>query len=247
MVANDEPVLDPSRLPGHVAVIMDGNGRWAKARGLPRTMGHRAGVDRLEELIRTAAELPVPILTVYAFSTENWRRSRWEVEALFRLAEEVLHQRLDRFNQEGVRLVVIGQRERLPGSLQREIERAESLTSGNRRMLVNIALNYGGRADIVQACRRLCQAVREGRLDPDQIDEAIFASFLSTAGLPDPDLLIRTGGELRLSNFLLWESAYTELWVTECLWPDFGRREFLMALADYQKRERRFGRVSSQV
>lgn len=238
-----EPILDRSRLPRHVAVIMDGNGRWAQARGMPRTDGHRAGVDRLEELVRTAAEIGLPVLTVFAFSTENWRRSPMEVQVLFRLAEELLRSRLPEFHREGVRLAIIGDRTRLPAGLRRQIDRAEAQTSVNQRLLLNIALNYGGRADILQAVRRLAEEVKRGELEPDEIDEELFASRLYTAGLPDPDLLIRTGGEFRLSNFLLWSLAYTEIWVTERHWPDFGRQEFLAALAAYQHRQRRFGRV----
>lgn len=240
-----EPVLDRSRLPRHVAVIMDGNGRWAQARGMPRTDGHRAGVDRLEELVRTAAEIGLPVLTVFAFSTENWRRSPMEVQVLFRLAEELLRSRLPEFHREGVRLAIIGDRTRLPAGLRRQIDRAEAQTSVNQRLLLNIALNYGGRADILQAVRRLAEEVKRGELEPNEIDEELFASRLYTAGLPDPDLLIRTGGEFRLSNFLLWSLAYTEIWVTERHWPDFGRQEFLAALAAYQHRQRRFGRVET--
>lgn len=212
---------------------------------MPRTAGHRAGADRLEELVRTAAEIGLPILTVFAFSTENWRRSPGEVQALFRLAEELLRDKLDEFHREGVRLAILGDRTRLPVSLQREIQRAEAVTAANQRLRLNIALNYGGRADILQAVRRLAEEVKQGELDPADINEEVFASRLYTAGLPDPDLLIRTGGELRLSNFLLWPLAYTEIWVTDRHWPDFGRQEFLAALADYQQRQRRFGRVES--
>ncbi len=235
--------LDPGRIPRHVAIIMDGNGRWALRRGLRRVAGHRAGVKSLKETVRTCARLGVDVLTVYAFSTENWQRPESEVRYLMDLLVEVLHKEIDELHEAGIRVQVIGRLEGLPASVQEEIRRAEALTRRNRHMIFNVALNYGGRAEIVDAARRLAEDVRSGRLEIGEIDEARFARYLYTAGLPDPDLLIRTGGEFRVSNFLLWQLAYAELWVTPVYWPDFRRVHLLQAIVDYQRRDRRFGRV----
>ena len=235
--------LDPARIPRHVAIIMDGNGRWAVRRGLRRAAGHRAGVKSLKETVKTCARLGVEVLTVYAFSTENWSRPASEVHTLMDLLAEVLHQELDELREAGIRLRVIGRVDGLPSPVRQEICRAEELTRANRHMLLVVALNYGGRAEIVDAARRLAEQARAGRLEPSAIDEATFARFLYTADLPDPDLLIRTGGEFRVSNFLLWQLAYAELWVTPVYWPDFRRVHLLQAIVDYQRRDRRFGRV----
>ncbi|MBE3582948.1 MAG: di-trans,poly-cis-decaprenylcistransferase [Limnochordaceae bacterium] len=239
--------LDPARLPQHVAIIMDGNGRWATARGLPRTAGHEAGARRLEEIAEVAGNLGIPFLTVFAFSTENWQRPAAEVNALFHLAQKSILAQLARLQEQGVQLRLMGYRKRLPPWLVKTFEEAEAATRDLSRLTLSIAFDYGGRADLVQAIRRLSALVTRGSLRPEQIDEATVARYLWTADLPDPDLLIRTGGQYRVSNFLLWNIAYTELWVTDCLWPDFGQQQFLDALADYERRQRRFGGIESPV
>ncbi|HOW86924.1 MAG TPA: polyprenyl diphosphate synthase [Candidatus Aminicenantes bacterium] len=236
--------LDPGRLPRHVAVIMDGNGRWAKGRGLDRVEGHKAGAAAVKEITEAAARLGIGWLTLFAFSSENWKRPRAEVGSLWRLLRLHLGSDLELLTRNDLRLRVIGRRDGIPGPALKELERVEALTAGNRRMTVVFALNYGGRADIVDAARRL---LAEGGVDPSRLDEETFAARLSTAGIPDPDLLIRTSGEMRLSNFLLWQMAYTEIHVTPVLWPDFGRRHLLEALLDFQGRERRFGDVGAAV
>lgn len=235
--------LQRERLPRHVAVIMDGNGRWAKQRGLPRFMGHRRGVDALKDLLRCCRDWGVEALTAYAFSTENWGRPSEEVEFLMTLFERVLRQELREMMQENVRIRFVGNLSVLPRSLQSEIERAVSETATNQGIQFTVATNYGGRQEILQACRAIAQKVQEGSLNPEDIDEALFDRHLYTAGICDPDLLIRTSGEMRLSNFLLWQMAYGEIYVTETLWPDFDRSQFHQALSAYQRRERRFGKV----
>lgn len=235
--------LDPARIPRHVAIIMDGNGRWALRRGLRRTAGHRAGVKSLREAVRTCAKLGVEILTVYAFSTENWQRPASEVQTLMELLVEVLNHEIDELHEAGIRVRVIGRLEALPPEVVRQVREAEERTRFNRHMVLNVALNYGGRAEIVDAARRIAEEVRAGRLSPHDITEEVFARYLYTAELPDPDLLIRTGGEFRVSNFLLWQLAYSELWVTPVFWPDFRRVHLLQAIVDYQRRHRRFGKV----
>ncbi|MBX6377681.1 MAG: isoprenyl transferase [Clostridia bacterium] len=228
-------------LPRHIAIIMDGNGRWAQRRGLSRTAGHRAGVEALREVVKGCAELGIEYLTLYAFSTENWRRPRSEVMALWDLLVESLDRRLDELDERGVRILVIGEAGRLPPRVRAAVARAVSRTADNTGLTLILALNYGGRREIVAAVRAIAREVRAGRLDPSDIDEATVERHLYTAGIPDPDLLIRPSGELRVSNFLLWQLAYTEFWVTPVLWPDFGRRELEEAIRAYQGRERRFG------
>lgn len=234
--------LNQERLPKHVAVIMDGNGRWAKRQGLPRIIGHRRGVDVLKDLLRCCKDWGIPALTVYAFSTENWGRPQEEVEFLMTLFERVLRRELQEMVKENVQIHFTGNLSALPLSLQAEIERSMSETEHNRSIKFTVATNYGGRQDIVQACRAIATQVQQGVLQPEQINEALFESHLYTANLTDPDLVIRTSGEMRLSNFLLWQLAYSEIYITETLWPDFDRAEFHRALCDYQKRERRFGK-----
>ncbi|SMB95504.1 Undecaprenyl pyrophosphate synthetase [Thermanaeromonas toyohensis ToBE] len=229
------------RLPRHLAIIMDGNGRWALRRGLPRVAGHRAGVEALRETVKACLEWGIEILTVYAFSTENWKRPREEVDTLMELLVEYLRKEVKELNQQGVRIGAIGRLHELPIEAQQELARARELTAGNQRLLLNLALNYGGRAELVDACCAVAQDILQGKLKLEQIDEEVLSRYLYTAGLPDPDLLIRTAGEMRFSNFLLWQSAYTELWVTPILWPDFRREDLLVALHDYARRERRFG------
>lgn len=235
--------LDQNRLPKHVAVIMDGNGRWAKRQGLPRVMGHRRGVDALKDLLRCCKDWGIPALTAYAFSTENWGRPLEEVDFLMTLFERVLRQELREMIQENVKINFVGNLHALPRSLYEEIERSMAETKHNRSIEFTVATNYGGRQEILQACRQIAAQVQQGLLQPEQIDEALFASHLYTAEIGDPDLLIRTSGEMRLSNFLLWQMAYAELYVTETFWPDFDRAEFHRALCAYQQRDRRFGKV----
>jgi undecaprenyl diphosphate synthase len=232
--------LDPARLPQHVAVIMDGNGRWAEKRRLPRIEGHRAGSKAVQEVVETCARLGIRFLTLFAFSRENWKRPKKEVALLWRLLEEYLQKQDKDLIKNKIRLNVIGQREGIPEAVQRELERVEAMTRTHDRLTIVLALNYSGRAEILGAVKRILQNHSVGS---DELDEAGFTRYLDTAGIPDPDLLIRTSGELRISNFLLWQIAYSEIWITPVLWPDFRRREFLQALLDFQKRERRFGAV----
>jgi undecaprenyl diphosphate synthase len=233
--------FDPSAVPVHVAVIMDGNGRWASRRGLPRLAGHRAGVKAVREVIASAIELGVRYLTVYSFSSENWRRPIDEVSGLMTLFVEVLDREVDQLMRLDVRVRVIGRREGLPKPTADAFARAEERTAGNATMTLVVALDYGSRAEITGAVRELASEVAAGRLDPASIGDEVFSAHLTTAGIPDPDLLIRTSGEHRLSNFLLWQIAYSELWFTSTLWPDFKRGDFLRAVIDYERRDRRFG------
>jgi undecaprenyl diphosphate synthase len=234
--------VDFDRLPRHVAIIMDGNGRWAASRRLPRVEGHRAGIDSVRDTVETSARLGISVLTLYAFSVENWKRPDTEISALMGLLKQYVRLELKTLLKNNIRFHVIGQVDRLSADIRDELQLAEARTRSNTGMVFNIALSYGGRAEIVDAARR---AIREG-LDPDTLDEPRFASLLYTAGQPDPDLLIRTSGELRVSNFLLWQIAYAEIWVTEALWPDFRARHLLDAVVDYQKRDRRYGAIGSQ-
>jgi undecaprenyl diphosphate synthase len=237
------PDLKRERLPRHVAVIMDGNGRWAKRQGLPRIMGHKRGVDVLKELLRCCKDWGIQALTAYAFSTENWGRPLEEVDFLMTLFERVLRKELREMVQENVQIKFVGNLNALPPSLQAEIERSMTDTQQNRAIRFTVATNYGGREEIMHACRAIAHQVQQGLLQPDEIDEALFERHLYTAGICDPDLLIRTSGEMRISNFLLWQMAYAEIYITETLWPDFDRTEFHRALCSYQQRDRRFGKV----
>ena len=232
--------IDFGRLPRHVAIIMDGNGRWAASRHLPRVEGHRAGIESVRTAVESSARLGISVLTLYAFSVENWKRPDTEVSALMGLLRHYLRLELKSLLKNNIRFNVIGQADRLGPEIRSELEQAESRTKNNTGMLFNIALSYGGRAEIVDAAKR---AIREG-IDPDSLDETSFEALLYTAGQPDPDLLIRTSGEMRVSNFLLWQIAYAEIWVTDALWPDFRMRHLLEAVVDYQKRDRRYGAVS---
>ncbi|WP_020696075.1 isoprenyl transferase [Reyranella massiliensis] len=231
--------------PHHVAIIMDGNGRWAKARGLPRVAGHRRGADAVRRVVRGAGELGIPVLTLFAFSTENWARPPDEVSDLMGLLRHYLRSELDELRKNGARLRVIGNREGLAPDIVRDIAEAEKLTQGNNRIDVNICVNYGSRAEIVRAARALAQRVAAGELTADSIDENTFERELLTAGVPDPDLLIRTSGEQRISNFLLWQCAYSELVFVDTLWPDFGKEHLEQAVAEFRRRERRYGGVGS--
>lgn len=233
--------IDKERLPRHIAIIMDGNGRWAQKRGLPRTMGHKAGVEAIREVVKTCSKLGVEVLTVYAFSTENWRRPKTEVGVLMNLLTEYLRRELDELHENKVKVRMIGEITQLPIEAQQELRRSIKKTENNPGLVLNLALNYGGRAEITHVVRKLSEAAVHGKIKPQEITEETIDEILFTSGLPDPDLLIRTSGEMRLSNFLLWQLAYTEIVVTECLWPDFTSDELLDAIATYQKRERRFG------
>jgi undecaprenyl diphosphate synthase len=235
--------IDENRLPNHVAVIMDGNGRWASRQGLPRIIGHRRGVDVLKDLLRCCKDWGIPALTAYAFSTENWGRPLDEVDFLMTLFERVLRRELAEMVQENVQIRFVGNLAALPRSLQAEIERSMIKTQDNQGTRFTVATNYGGRQEILEACRAIAHQVQQGKLQPSEIDEALFARHLYTAGLEDPDLLIRTSGEMRISNFLLWQLAYAEFYITDTLWPDFDRAEFHRALSAYQQRDRRFGKV----
>ncbi len=229
--------LDLTALPRHVAVIMDGNGRWARKRRLPRVAGHRAGIDSVRETVEACARLELDVLTLYAFSKENWKRPRAEVDTLMALLQEFIRKELDRLARNNIRLQILGRVEDLPAGARRALDRALAATADNDGLCFNIALSYGGRTEIVDACRSL---IREG-VAAEEVDEARISANLYTAGQPDPDLLIRTSGELRISNFLLWQIAYAEIWVTDTLWPDFRCRNLLQALLDFQQRERRYG------
>lgn len=235
--------LKPELLPQHVAVIMDGNGRWAKRQGLPRIMGHKRGVDALKDLLRCCKDWGIQALTAYAFSTENWKRPQEEVDFLMTLFQRALRQELREMVEENVQINFVGNLAALPRSLQAEISRSVAETQHNRGIRFSVATNYGGRQEILQACRAIAQKVQQGLLQPDDISEEVFERHLYTAGIADPDLLIRTSGEMRLSNFLLWQMAYGEIYITDTLWPDFDRAEFHRALCAYQQRERRFGSV----
>jgi undecaprenyl diphosphate synthase len=240
----DTSILELDRLPQHVAVIMDGNGRWAQRRGLSRIEGHRRGKGSVRAVVETARRLGIPYLSLFAFSTENWERPRREVTALMNLLRRYLRTELERMMKNEVRLVAIGDTSRLPEAVQSELGRVIHATRENTRLTVGLCVSYGGREDILQAARRLARDVGAGRVTADAITEETFSAALGTHGMPDPDLLIRTSGEMRVSNFFLWQIAYTEIYVTDTLWPDFRERELIQALVEYQRRERRFGRVS---
>jgi len=237
--------LDASRLPSHVAIIMDGNGRWAGRRHLPRIAGHRAGVKAARGVIETCARLHLPCLTLYAFSLENWRRPESEVDFLMRLLREYLKRELPSLKKNNIQMRFIGRHRELPEGVQKDIEEAMRVTAENTGMKLVVALNYGGRAELTDAFNALLEKARADRSGDFRVDEQAISDHLYTAGLPDPDLLIRTSGEMRVSNFLLWQIAYAEIYVTETLWPDFSRARLLEALIDYQKRERRYGGLGS--
>jgi len=234
---------ETASVPRHVAIIMDGNGRWAKARGLPRVAGHRRGADAVRRVVRGAGELGIPVLTLFAFSTENWTRPADEVNDLMGLLRHYLRNELEELHKNGARLRVIGNRDGLAADIVRDIDEAQKMTHANARIDVNICINYGARDEILQATRSLARRVAAGELAADGIDEARFEQELLTAGVPDPDLLIRTSGEQRISNFLLWQCAYAELVFVDTLWPDFGKDHLEQAIAEFRRRERRYGGV----
>lgn len=236
-------LIDRDRLPRHIAIIMDGNRRWAKEKNVAILNGHRAGARATRRVVEACVELGVPILTLYAFSTENWQRPAPEVKGLMHLIEVTLRKEKHELHRNGIQIRHIGLRDGLPSSLLRELDDAISLTSGNERMILNLAINYGGRQEILNAVRRLAKDVADEKIEPDKIDEATFQSYLFTDGMPDPDLLIRTAGEQRISNFLLWQLAYTEFFIAPVYWPDFTKKHLYIAIISYQARERRFGGV----
>jgi undecaprenyl diphosphate synthase len=244
MLRRREKLLDLSSLlvPTHVAIIMDGNGRWAKRRSLPRQAGHRAGAENLRRIVRACVEFKIKILTIYAFSTENWGRPESEVRGLMKIFARVLDQELDELHNQGVCIHHLGDLTGVNPTLQAKVRRALELTTNNDRLILNVAFNYGGRAEILHAVR---QMLADG-LKPDELTEDLFSSYLFTKGLPDPDLVIRTSGELRISNFLIWQAAYAEYYPTPALWPDFGREELYQAIVAYNERERRFGLVTKE-
>jgi len=229
-------------VPRHIAIIMDGSGRWAKRRGLPRVMGHREGVKTVERIVKACVGFGVRYLTLYAFSTENWNRSEKEITALFALLDRFLDTKLDLFQKNNIRFCVIGERHRIRPVLRKKIEHLEKCTQENDRLILNVALSYGGRQEIIDAVRALSEEVKRGALKPSEIDEKLFSRYLYTRDCPDPDILIRTSGEMRISNFLLWQISYAELYVTPKLWPDFNEIDLEKVIDEYNKRERRFGR-----
>ncbi len=232
-----------ARLPEHIAVIMDGNGRWAKSRSLPRIEGHREGAKSVRAVVTACRELEIPWLTLYAFSEENWNRPKTEVQGLMSFLKHYLKSELPTLIENEIAFDVIGDEERLPKSVRKTIADAREKAAGGKKMRLSVALSYGGRSEIVRAARQLAEEVQRGEITPDQIDKAAFAQRLYTADMPDPDLLIRTSGEMRISNFLLWQVAYTELYITPVLWPDFRKEQLIQALVEFNKRERRFGRT----
>jgi len=238
-------LIDRKRLPQHIAIIMDGNGRWAKRHNLRRIAGHLEGAKTIKKIVRFCGEIGIKILTLFAFSTENWNRPKREVRALMNLLFKFLRQETNNLKKNNIKLFVCGQLERLPRKVRVELSKSIDGTKANNGLILNLALSYGSRQEIVRACRQIAAEVSKREKKVEDIDEKFFNSYLYTAGLPDPDLLIRTSGEFRISNFLLWQIAYSEIYVTPVLWPDFNRRDVLLALIDYQRRERRFGRVEN--
>ncbi len=240
-------LVDPGRLPRHMAIIMDGNGRWAAKRGLPRIAGHKKGMEVVREVVTACSKLKVPALTLYAFSTENWKRPPREVSVLMSLLTLYLRQELSLMKRENIRFSTIGRVEDLPDEARAWIDKAKAETASNTGMVLDLALSYGGRREIIEAAKRIAHEINAGRIDTSGIDEQTFAGYLDTRGLPELDLVIRTSGEKRVSNFLLWQMAYAELYFTESLWPDFTERDLLIAVLDYQGRQRRFGKTSEQL
>lgn len=241
---NYEELIDYAKLPRHIAIIMDGNGRWAHKRFLPRTMGHRSGMATLKTIVKTSARIGMPILTVFAFSTENWKRPDEEVSYLMRLLVEFIDKELQELNENKVHINILGDYTKLPSACQKSINKAIQTTSQNQGLIFNIAINYGARSEIIAAVNHLVDDIMDGKIK-GKVDESLFASYLYTKGLPDPDLLIRTAGEMRISNFLLWQIAYAEFWVTDKMWPEFSEDDFLKAIWEYQQRERRFGGIDA--
>lgn len=242
-----ESLKKSGEIPVHIAIIMDGNGRWAKMRGFPRAAGHRQGVETVREVVEACVELGVKYLTLYTFSTENWKRPKEEVSTLMKLIVRSLKNETNELNKNGIRLTTIGNISSLPDIVQKELFDGIKKTENNEKMVLNLALSYSGRWEIIEAVKKIVKMAQEGSVKDDQISESLLSGFLTTSHLPDPDLLIRSGGEFRISNFLLWQIAYSEIFITDVLWPDFKRKHLYDAIKDYQKRERRFGLVSEQV
>ncbi len=242
-----EELKKSGEIPKHIAIIMDGNGRWAKKRGLPRVAGHREGVKSVRDVVEACAQLGVKYLTLFAFSTENWRRPKEEIDTLMKLLVRTLHSETENLHKNDIKLIAIGDIEALPKEVRKELKEAIEKTKNNKRMVLNLALSYSGRWEIIEAVREIARDVKRGKIRIEEIDDKLFSNYLKTAGIPDPDLLIRTSGEFRISNFLLWQLAYTELYITDCLWPDFRRKHLYEAIRDYQRRERRFGMISEQI
>ena len=239
--------IDATKLPSHIAIIMDGNGRWAKKQGAMRILGHKSAVEAVRDTVEGAAELGIKYLTLYAFSTENWKRPKLEVDALMQLLVSTIRKETATLTKNNIRLQAIGNLESLPKTCQRELREAIEITSQNTRMTLVLALSYSGRWEIINAVQALATQVQQGGLKPEEINESVFSNYLATAAMPDPELLIRTSGEMRISNFLLWQLAYTELYITDLLWPDFRRQHLYEAVLAYQARERRFGKISEQL
>ncbi|MBI4768077.1 MAG: isoprenyl transferase [Deltaproteobacteria bacterium] len=239
--------INPEKMPRHIAIIMDGSGRWAQQRSLPRVAGHKQAVESVREVVRACREIGIQVLTLYAFSRENWSRPKWEVKALMQLLSRYLKSEIDELHQNGIALRIIGEMEQLPVKLQAQLIEAIERTRGNKEMILNVALSYSGRAEILRAVRMVVESVLNKTLSLEDISETTFENYLYTHGLPDPDLLIRTSGEYRLSGFLIYQMAYTEIYVTQTYWPDFRKKHLLAAIQEYQKRERRFGLTSEQI
>jgi undecaprenyl diphosphate synthase len=242
-----EELKRSGEIPTHIAIIMDGNGRWAKRRGLPRVAGHREGVKSVRDVVEACAQLGVKYLTLFAFSTENWRRPKEEIDTLMKLLIKTLRSETEKLHKNDIKLMAIGDIDSLPKEVRQELKEAMEKTKNNKRMVLNLALSYSGRWEIIEAVKEIARDVKKGKVKIEEIDDKLFSNYLKTAGIPDPDLLIRTSGELRISNFLLWQIAYTELYITDCLWPDFRRKHLYEAIRDYQRRERRFGMTSEQI
>jgi undecaprenyl diphosphate synthase len=242
-----EQLKKSGRVPNHIAIIMDGNGRWAKERGSMRVFGHQAGVESVRDTVETCAQMGISHLTLFAFSTENWSRPASEVNALMQLLIQSLRKETKKLVENDIRLVAVGQLERLPEKCRQELLEAIEITKNNKRLQVCLALSYSGRWDIAQAARKISEMISAGEIEPGDVNEDLLQSFLTTSLIPDPDLLIRTGGEFRISNFLLWQAAYSELYISKKYWPDFRRNELYRAIESYQKRERRFGKISEQL
>lgn len=244
---SQRPVIDPARIPRHVAIVMDGNGRWAQRRHQPRLFGHKAGVESVRDVVETARKIGVEILTLYAFSSENWKRPASEVSGLMSFLKSYVQTELSRMLQNNIRFTCIGELERLPAEVREVLDHARAETALNDKLVLNLALSYGSRSELTRAMKKIAADCLAGTLSVGEIDEHLISSYLDTAGMVDPDLLIRTGGEARLSNFLLWQASYSEIYFTDVMWPDFRTDAFLQAIADFQQRERRFGRISAQL
>ena len=235
--------LDMKKLPKHIAIIMDGNGRWADRRNLPRVAGHRSGIDSVQEVVELCGELGIQVLTLYTFSAENWKRPPLEINALMKLLLNQLREQTPDLNTKNVRVAVIGDTDRLPRKVSYELQRSIDMTKNNTGLILNLALNYGGRQEILKAVKSISTDIESKKLKVKDLDENVFSQYLYTSGFPDPDIIIRTSGELRISNFLLWQCAYSELYITDVLWPDFRKKHLLLALISYQRRKRRFGGI----